>query len=134
MRILEPETLVDDVADDGVDRGYRSTGRWRRVRLAAGIGTVRRAVDVEMGNATMHAVAKKVRDKLHERGLATESADGISAPIHPHVRLAYLLVLAQLARETGTRHGLDPASGDQLAEAPFEHLAVSALTSRDFGV
>lgn len=46
-----------------------------------GCAAVRRAVDVEDGYETLRDVAKKVSDKPRERGLATESADGVSIPL-----------------------------------------------------
>jgi hypothetical protein len=60
-----------------------------------------------MGYDAMHQLAHKVNVKLRARGLAKESEDGVSIPMHPHVRSTYLLILAQLARETGARHHLD---------------------------
>ncbi len=52
-------------------------------------------------------IAEKVVEHLRERGLATETADGLSIPMHPTVRSTYLVLLAQLARTTGERRGLD---------------------------
>jgi hypothetical protein len=53
------------------------------------------------------AVADEVVGRLRERGLALETADGLSIPMHPSVRSTYLVLLAQLARRSGERHGLD---------------------------
>jgi hypothetical protein len=53
------------------------------------------------------AVAEEVVAKLKERGLASDSADGLSIPMHPAVRSTYLVLLAQLARRAGERRGLD---------------------------
>ncbi len=60
-----------------------------------------------------------ILDKLIARGLAEPSEDGVSIPMHPSVRSAYLLILAQLARETGERQGLDL------------HPVTSSLTTQD---
>lgn len=48
-----------------------------------------------------------VFNELRERGLARPTADGVSIPLHPHIRRAYLLLLAQFARHAGNRHGLN---------------------------
>jgi hypothetical protein len=48
-----------------------------------------------------------MHERLALRGLAGESQDGFSVPLHPLARSVYLVVLAQLARYTGARHGLD---------------------------
>jgi hypothetical protein len=50
---------------------------------------------------------------LADRGLATETQDGVSIPMHPLVRSVYLIVLAQLSREVGQRAGLDLHPGDE---------------------
>ena len=74
------------------------------------LGEVDRLAELSMsrmGMASLRAVAESVNAKLKQRGLARASEDGVSVPMHPVVRSAYLMVLAQLARETGARHGLD---------------------------
>jgi hypothetical protein len=53
------------------------------------------------------AVAEQVIERLKERGLAADTADGLSVPMHPAVRSTYLVLLAQLARRAGERRGLD---------------------------
>lgn len=52
-------------------------------------------------------VAHEVVERLCGRGLALETTDGISIPMHPSVRSSYLVLLAQLARRSGARWGLD---------------------------
>jgi hypothetical protein len=60
-----------------------------------------------MGLGTLDAVAQQLRAELERRALAQPSADGVSIPLHPMVRSAYLMLLAQLARDTGSRQNLD---------------------------
>jgi hypothetical protein len=107
LRILEPDTFVDDatathlteVIEALVEGG--AFDELSRVEHLAELSMSR------MGYGALHDIAWKVGETLRERGLAAESADGVSIPMHPDVRSTYLLVLAQLARETGARHGLD---------------------------
>lgn len=51
--------------------------------------------------------------ELVSRDLARPSSDGVSVPMHPVVRTTILVLLAQQARSTGMRHGLDlhPVAG-----------------------
>ena len=44
--------------------------------------------------------------ELKAKGLARLSEDGVSVPLHPTVRTTILVVLAQLSRRAGTKHGL----------------------------
>lgn len=83
--------------------------------------------------ASLRAVAESVNAKLNERGLAKATEDGVSVPMHPVVRSAYLLILAQLARATGARHGLDlhPVTNGRGAGTGFRRLlAVDVMPSR----
>jgi hypothetical protein len=59
------------------------------------------------------SLARMVIDELEVRGLAKPSRDGVSVPLHPAVRTAVLVLLGQLARKTGQRHGmsLHPTAG-----------------------
>jgi hypothetical protein len=78
-----------------------------------------------MGFGVLEPVARRVLDQLSARGLATPTEDGVSIPMHPRIRSVYLVLLAQLARGTGARHGLDlhPVTNGRGATAAFEHLA-----------
>jgi hypothetical protein len=60
-------------------------------------------------------LAKMLFDELRARGLARESTDGVSIPLHPSVRYLILVLLAQILRPQGAAMGLDlsPAT-DQL--------------------
>lgn len=60
-----------------------------------------------MGGNHHRGVFEMIYGDLRSRGLALESEDGLSIPLRSDVRTAYLLLLAQQAREAGLRHGLD---------------------------
>lgn len=51
-------------------------------------------------------LAQMIIDDLKVRGLASESTDGVSLPMHPIVRLATLVLLSQVAIGVGYRKGL----------------------------
>jgi hypothetical protein len=74
-----------------------------------------------MGYVATEQLAHQVFKSLAERGLAERSRDGVSIPMHYLIRAAYLIVLAQLARETGSRHHLDlhPVTNGRGAEQAF---------------
>src|SRR5262249_47609811 len=57
-------------------------------------------------------LADAVFQNLKERGLARDSADGMSIPMHPAVRTLVLVLLAQILRPQGARLGaeLNPAT------------------------
>lgn len=124
LRVIEPETFVDDAAaaqlaaviDALVDGG--AFDKLDAAERPAELSMSR------MGMASLRAVAEAVNSKLKERGLAKESEDAVSVPMHPAVRSAYLLVLAQLARETGARQGLDlhPVTNGRGAGDGFRRL------------
>ncbi|MGH3223244.1 MAG: hypothetical protein ACRDPY_31915 [Streptosporangiaceae bacterium] len=47
-----------------------------------------------------------ITEELISRGLARPSEDGVSIPLHPVVRMTFLVLLSQLARDAGRRNGL----------------------------
>lgn len=107
LRVIEPGSFVDEATAAQLAEVIEAL-----VEGGAfdGLGEVNGLAELSMsrmGMASLRAVAESVNAKLLERGLAKATEDGVSVPMHPLVRSAYLLVLAQLARETGARHGLD---------------------------
>lgn len=118
LRILEPETFVDQqatealiaaVADlvtqgafDDLERpewGYQELSRSRMGWDA----------DVEL--------SEMITEELIARDLARPSQDGVSVPLHPVVRMTFLVLLSQLARDAGRRAGLslNPATTSSAA-------------------
>ncbi len=124
LRVIEPETFVDEATAAQLAEVIEA--------LVEGgafdeLGEADRLAELSMsrmGMASLRSVAESVNAKLKERGLAKATEDGVSVPMHPVVRSAYLLVLAQLARETGARHGLDlhPVTNGRGAGTGFRRL------------
>ena len=124
LRVLEPASFVDaemaaqlsDVmqallaegAFDGLaEAGYRAELSMSR-----------------MGDAVSHEVFGEMLQAFEARGLAARTQDGVSIPLHPLVRSAYLFVLAQLARESGARSKFDlhPVTNGRGATDAFRAL------------
>jgi hypothetical protein len=109
LRVLEPETFIDDETATKLTRAVGAlvdTGAFDELPEIEGYVELSRSRAVAVPKRR-GAAGDEVLEKLVERGLATASEDGVSVPMHPAVRSVYLLILAQLARETGVRHGLD---------------------------
>lgn len=133
LRILEPEWFVDEatttrlaevvesLVNSGAFDGLAEGERFAELSMS------------RMGYRGLRDVAHGLYVELERRGLASETKDGVSVPMHPAVRGVYLVVLAQLAREAGVRHHLDlhPVTNGRGAAAAFERfLALEPMPSR----
>jgi hypothetical protein len=124
LKVLEPEWFVDEDATKLLvemvqwlieQKAFDDLPPLPPAQLSGsrfGYGSARPPGFVElsksrMGNALLHEATNRVFKALASRGLAVESEDGVSIPMHPFVRATYLVLLAQLARTTGARHGLE---------------------------
>lgn len=132
LRVLEPEWFVDEAATTKltdmvqwlVEQGaFENLPQGRRAELSMS----------RMGYSAIHEAAHRVFEGLESRGLAVRSEDGVSIPMHPFVRAVYLVLLAQLARDTGARHGLDllPTTNGRGVMDVFErYLELPPMPSR----
>jgi hypothetical protein len=85
-----------------------------------------------MGWAGDVDLASALTEELLRRDLARQSADGVSVPLHPRVRTTILVLLSQLARQRGTRRGMDlhPVTSEYSAvEDVLELLSLPAMPS-----
>jgi hypothetical protein len=126
--VLEPETFIDketarrlgsavtDILASGrLDPLLKSPGAFAELSMS------------RLGYMADETVAAAVFRELEERGLARETKDGKSIPMHPMVRNLILTLLAQLLRPLGLTKGLDlmPATDrPRLVEALAEVLSV----------
>jgi len=107
LRIIEPEWFVDAEMTQSLAEAMVA------IIEAGGFDQLSRSDDFaelsmsRAGYAGEREVADGVIGLLRERGLAVDTADGLSIPMHPTVRSTYLVLLAQLARRAGERRGLD---------------------------
>lgn len=67
-------------------------------------------------------IAQSLFDRFKAKGLAKQSKDGVSIPLHPAVRYSILVLLAQILRPQGPALGLD------LSPATDRFEIVQALT------
>jgi superfamily II DNA/RNA helicase len=117
LRILEPEWFVDEqlsvrVAESMVelivggafDNQTAANGEFATLSMSR-MGSA--ALSESRMGSRHRGVFEMIHDDLMSRGLALESNDGVSIPLRRDVRLAYLLLLAQEARDAGRRHGFD---------------------------
>lgn len=141
LTVLEPEWFVDDELANRLTEGM--------VELTAG-GTfaddpgqafaqlsMSRMGFAELSTSRMGGRQRTVFATIHEelkgRGLALDSEDGVSIPLRPDVRTAYLMLLAQEAREAGRRHGYDlhpTTNGNNAEESIRSFLQLAAMPSR----
>ena len=124
LRILEPEWFVDEqltIQLTDVVYSLVVEGAFDSASDEEGLAALSMS---RMGYAAVHSLAHRVYKELARRGLATESEDGLSIPMRPQVRNTYLVLIAQLAREAGKRHGLDlhPVTNNTSVQTYFETL------------
>lgn len=126
------ESMVDLIVGGAFDRPHgQGDGPFAEISMSrmgfAALSTSR------MGSVDA-GVFQMVLDELMARGLAHESEDGFSIPLRPDVRLAYLLLLAQEAREAGRRQGYDlnpTTSGRRTGQAVRDLLSCLPVPSRE---
>lgn len=133
LRILQPETFVDEAMTNELTDIVTALLEGGAFDALPNMGAPAELSMSRMGYASMSRLAERVYAKLEERGLATRSEDGVSVPMHRVVRSAYLIILAQLARDAGQRQGLDlhPVTNGRGAASGFERfLQLTPMPSR----
>lgn len=107
LEIVEPETFVDAELTERLTEAMVElivSGTFDSVESPGGFAELSMS---RMGFYGDRGLFDMILEELHRRGLAGTSEDGVSIPLHPLVRRAYLLLLAQFARHAGVRHDLD---------------------------
>lgn len=141
LKVLEPEWFVDDDLSERLAEGMVEliTGGAFEGGAASGFAelSMSRMGFAELSASRMGArhrgIFEMIHEELKERGLALDSQDGVSVPMRRDVRLAYLLLLAQEAREAGRRHGYElhpTTNGKGVAGAVRAFLELSPMPSR----
>src|SRR5207247_705807 len=104
LHVLEPETFIDEAA-------ARSLANALIDILASGAlddlpkddEPFRELSMLRLGWGASPEIAGIILDELKERGLARESEDRVSIPMHRHVHTLVLVLLAQILRRTGAK-------------------------------
>ncbi len=133
LHILEPETLVDKPATEKLATAMTDIITSGALDSLAHGATHFHALSYSrLGSYGDPGLAKMILDELKSRGLARDSEDGVSIPMHPQVRALVLVLLAQILRAADVGHDveLSPATDrPQLVAALDELLSVPTLPS-----
>jgi hypothetical protein len=107
LRVLEPETFVDQEVTEALITAVTelvTQGAFDNLeRPKYGYAELSRS---RMGWDADVELSEMITEELISRDLARPSEDGVSVPLHPAVRMTFLVLLAQLARDAGRRAGL----------------------------
>ncbi len=133
LHILEPERIVDKSATEKLAVAMTDV-------IASGALDPLAKDDVRfhelsysrLGSYGDPGLAKMIFEELKSRGLARDSEDGVSIPMHPMVRALVLVLLAQILRPYGKQMDseLSPATDrPQLVDALRELLSLPTLPS-----
>ena len=106
LQVLEPKTWVDesmtiDLAEIIVE--LLTNGAFDNLPAEKYFQDLSRS---RMGYGADFELADFLVNELKAKDLARSSEDGVSIPLHPAVRTTILVVLGQLSRAAGSRHGL----------------------------
>ena len=133
LHLFEPETMVDRQATERLAEALTEV-------IASGAldGLAQQKTRFQelsysrLGSYGDRGLAETLLNELKTRGLARDSEDGVSIPMHPAVRGLVLVLLAQILRPYGASHGLDlsPATDrPALVEALREVLSIPSAPS-----
>jgi hypothetical protein len=133
LHILEPEKIVDKAATKKLaDAMSEVIASGMLNKLAKGKTEFHELSFSRLGGYGDQVLATQIFDSLKGQGLARDSEDGLSIPMHPMVRALVLVLLAQILRPHGTTINaeLSPATDrGQLIGALTEVLSVSPAAS-----
>ena len=133
LDIIEPEVAVDklateelamalvDIITSGVlDELAREESAFHELSMS------------RLGSYGDRSLYEMIFDELKQRGLAEESRDEVSIPMHPKVRLLVLVLLSQILRPYGStiNANLNPATDrHRMVRALSEFLSLKTETS-----
>ena len=133
VHILEPESLVDEAGNGASCLGADEHHYVGCLGSLSKEGTAFHELSYSrLGSYGDLGLAQMLLDELKARGLARDSKDGVSIPMHPAVRYLILVLLSQILRPKGAELGLDlsPATDrPQLIQALTEFLSLPIIPS-----
>jgi hypothetical protein len=134
LHIIEPETVVDKIATEKLATAMTDVITSGALDPLAQQETRFRELSYSrLGGHGDRELAEMILEELKSKGLARDSEDGVSIPMHPMVRWIILVLLAQILRPYGEELGLDlspTTDRSQLIHALNELLSLPATPSR----
>lgn len=128
LHILEPEKVVDRDATEKLAAAMTDVITSGVLNdLAKEDTTFHELSYSRLGGYGDPGLAKMIFEELKARGLARDTEDGVSIPMHPMVRSLVLVLLAQVLRPQGEKLGLElsPATDQpRLVQALVELLSL----------
>ena len=109
-------TLVDIIASDRLEHLHKDKNtQFHTLSMS------------RLGYSGDPQLAEFIFQELKERGLASDTEDGVSIPMHPLVRSLILVLLSQILRPQGLQRGLDlsPATDDPRLVAALSEILSS---------
>jgi hypothetical protein len=108
LQILEPETVVDKFATERLAAAMTDIITSGALDSLAKEGTDFAELSYSrLGGYGDPGLAEMIHSELKSRGLARDTRDGVSIPMHPMVRSLVLVLLAQLLRPHGGKMGIE---------------------------
>ena len=133
LHILTPETMINKAATEQLAEAMTALITSGSLDALAAEETEFHELSYSrMGSYGDRGLAEMIFEELKARGLARDSEDGVSIPMHPMVRGIILVLLAQILRPYGKNFGveLSPATDQpQVVGALQELLSLPASPS-----
>lgn len=108
LHVLEPETVVDTAATEKLASSMTDIITSGALDRLATEGTEFAELSYSrLGGYGDRGLANMIHAELKSRGLARDTTDGFSIPMHPMVRSLVLVLLAQILRPHGEQLGIE---------------------------
>jgi hypothetical protein len=133
LRILSPEQLIDKDASETLASGIADVLAGGALDRLPDAGPFQELSWSRMGGLGDAGLAQMLFEELQHRGLARQSEDGFSVPLHPVVRSLFLVLLAQILRDAGPRVGLDLSPATDRPEIQAALVQLLALPAPAHG-
>jgi hypothetical protein len=124
LRVLSPEALVDKEATEALAAAMVDLLAGGALDDLPDSGPFQELSWSRLGANGDPGLSEMLFEELTKRGLARDSEDGASVPLHPVVRGLVLVLLSQILRSAGPRLGLDLSPITDRADV---HAALSQL-------
>lgn|SRR5215813_3865427 len=131
LKIIEPEKAVDRIATEKLATAMTDIIASGSLDSLAKPGSEFHELSMSrLGYYGDESLAKMIFEELKKRGLAKDTKDGVSIPMHPMVRSLVLVLLAQILRPYGKKLHIElsPATDmPHLVDALHELLSLKSI-------